>query len=237
MASGWLAKSAKNLNKPKESVIEALIKNMAGFEIGRQRTTLHASDVTKPDFCPRREAFLDLDDKQCGECSYVDAALRATFDVGKATELLIVEKWGGDKVIGNWKCRICDMQVSMCPKPNIPCASHVHDWEYLQWEAISQQYTISGSVDSLWDLGTPLWMMCELKIMAPQEFEKIIAPLPEHRLRTNLYMKLIGDSESPYRDRVNLHEARVLYTSRGHGKKNEVFGKILPWKEFIRAQR
>lgn len=234
MASGWLKAAAKSLNKPKESVISVLKAEMQGFQHGRPRSVLHASDVTQPDFCPRYEAFLDLEDKQISPGMYVSAALAATFDVGKATERLIVEQWGGDKVIGNWRCRICLTERSMCHKPTDTCIDHKHDWEYLQWPAVSQEYGISGSVDSLWNLGTPLWMMSELKIMSPTEFEGIIAPLPEHRIRTNLYMKLISDSNSVYKDRVNLHEARVLYTSRAYGKKNDIHGgEILPWKEYV----
>jgi hypothetical protein len=45
---------------------------------------------------------------------------------------------------------------------------------------------------------------------------------------------LIADSASPYKDKINLHEARVLYTSRAYGKKNDQHGgEILPWREFI----
>jgi hypothetical protein len=234
LAEGWLKAAVKHLNKPNESIITVLKKNLEGYKVGRPRTVLHASDVTKDGFCPRLEAFLDLEEKPLSPGMYTPAALQATFDVGSALERLIVEEWGGESIIGNWRCRICGKSATMCSKPGLQNGTHLHDWEYMQWPAVSNEYGISGSVDSLWALGTPLWMMAELKIMAPDEFASIVAPLSEHRIRTNLYMKIIGDSDSPYKDRVNLHEARVMYTSRAYGKKNDVHGgEILPWKEFV----
>src|SRR6185312_15433048 len=83
------------------------------------------------------------------------------------------------------------------------------------------------------DLGVSKYMVTELKTINPDEFEKIVAPLPEHRLRTNLYLKLWADPGSTYTDRINLHEGRVLYVSRAHGKKNlDHNGEILPFKEY-----
>lgn len=235
MANGWLKSAAKTLNVPKESVIVTMKKNMQGYEKGRSRNVVHASDITKPDFCPRNEAFLDMQSVTHGKEQFISAALRATFDIGSETERLIVEKWGGEAIVGNWNCRTCGKSKSMSTKPLDGCNGLSKcDWRYMQWVAYSLEYGVSGSVDSLWNLGTPLWMMAELKIMAPDEFEKIIAPLPEHRLRTALYLKLIADSDSVYVGKVNLFEARVIYTSRAYGKKNDAHGgEILPWKEYV----
>jgi hypothetical protein len=75
-------------------------------------------------------------------------------------------------------------------------------------------------------------MIAELKTMAVEEFAGIAAPLPEHRLRTALYLKMFAEGNFPYKDRLNLHEARVLYFSRGYGKMNAQWGEILPFKEY-----
>lgn len=61
----------------------------------------------------------------------------------------------------------------------------------------------------------------------------MLVPLPEHRIRTSLYLKLVSDSGSPYLNHINLHEARVLYVSRGFGKQHPVYKEILPFKEFV----
>ena len=98
---------------------------------------------------------------------------------------------------------------------------------------VSKEYGFTGSIDVFFDVGAPKWLVTELKIMKPEDFEKLAAPLPEHRIRTNLYMKLIADSNDPYKDKINVFEARVLYVSRGYGKKNVDHDQILPFKEFV----
>jgi hypothetical protein len=108
-----------------------------------------------------------------------------------------------------------------------------HVWEYREVSVFSKELGISGSLDVLLDLGTPRYMMVELKIISPEEFATLVAPLPEHRVRTALYLKLMADSDHPYKEKFNLHEARVLYVSRGYGKMNQEFGEVLPFREFV----
>jgi len=75
-------------------------------------------------------------------------------------------------------------------------------------------------------------VITEIKTMNKNDFDKILTPLPEHRLRTNLYMWILDKSLHPFRDKINTQEARVLYVSRGYGKMNATWNEILPFKEF-----
>jgi hypothetical protein len=193
---------------------------------------LHASDVTQAEFCPRRWAFFDILKKE-PSTMVVSAALDVTFQLGFVTEALIVEKWAGDHVVGNWRCRLCNESRSMTINPKGYCKTgKKHWWEYLQMRVQSEELGLEGGIDALFNIGAPQLVVTELKIMAPDEFEKIVAPLPEHRLRTNLYMKILAESAHPFKDKINVDEARVLYTSRGYGKMNAQWNEILPFKEF-----
>jgi hypothetical protein len=164
----------------------------------------------------------------------VSTALGATYGVGRATAKLVVEEWLGQKIIGNWECERCGQQVTMQAKPNYPCPSPygVHRWEYREPGFVSQEYGVSGSIDAFVDLGQKL-ITTEIKILNVDDWETLIAPLAEHRIRTSMYLKIIADSGSPFTERINLHEARTLYVSRGYGKKHLGYNEILPFKEFV----
>lgn len=126
----------------------------------------------------------------------------------------------------------------MCQRPMANAnASHgvegLHDWEFIEPRFWSEQYHISGSIDAFFDLGVAKYMLTELKTIATEEFNDLLCPLPEHELRTKLYLRIVAEHPG-YSNKINLHEGRVLYVSRGHGKKNEDHsGEILPFKEYV----
>jgi len=227
----WLKQAIHQTNKPKESVIAALKRHLGGPQQGRTRDVVHASDVTRPDFCPRRWAFFDLFAKKT-EIEFLSTALDFTFQMGLATETMLVEEWAGDAAIGNWECRKCNAQRTMVCKPNGYCKDgSKHWWAYrqVQFEAGG----MSGSPDVLFDVGAPKLVVTEVKTLNPTDFDVLVMPQPEHRLRTNLYLKLVAESNSVYKDKINQAEGRVLYVSRGYGKLNAQWNEILPFKEYI----
>jgi len=203
---------------------------------------LHASDVTRTDFCPRRWAFFDLLGKD-PPMETVSTALDVTFRMGTVTEHVLVEEWAGDAVVGNWCCRWCGDKRSMVPKPSGYCTQNIsglawqtprkHWWQYRQMRVEAEEYGLDGGIDALFNIGAPQLVITELKTLNPVEFDNIVAPFPEHRLRTNLYMWILDHSQNPYKDKVNTTEARVLYISRGYGKMNAEWNEILPFKEFV----
>lgn len=232
---GWLKTAIIESNTPKHSIIEALRPRLGGFQNGRDRSVLHASDITKPSFCPRHEAILDTKNITKGQGYFVNTALQVTFDIGNMTEELFVERWAGDIVYGHWRCRRCGKSATMTNKPETGCI-HSKDciWKYRQFSVQAPEYGVSGSTDALLNVGTPKLLVTELKIMGPEQFDDIVIPLPEHRIRTALYLKLIAESNSVYKDNININEGRVLYVSRAFGKKNDNHkGEVLPFKEFV----
>lgn len=216
------------------SVVQLLRQTMGGNEAERPFLPAHASDVTRDDFCAR-EVALHARMNRCRPAKYISPALRATFDQGRAIEKLVRENWSANKVWGNWECTSCGMLREFAPKPSdfdttITCKRH--HWKY--HEVGFSSHGITSSPDGLWNLGAPLLYVVETKIMAPELFKALKAPLFEHRVRTNLYLRLIEDSDHPQRHRVNTQRGFVLYISRGHGNKNDDHaGSILPFKEFV----
>lgn len=233
MAVTFLKKAVEEATAPQKSIIDVLKKNLGGYKPERSHKTVHASDITKTDFCPRQFALLHLLDMKKKD-RYISAALQATFDVGNVTSDLFREKWAGQSAIGNWRCVKCDSMVTFKQKPlNVPCKHGGKcDWRYEEVNFVCQETQVSGSIDVIMDLGAPKLFLVELKIIKPDDFEKLAAPLAEHRIRTNLYMRLAEKSNNVFGGRVNVQQARVLYVSRGYGKKNADHNEILPFKEF-----
>ena len=234
---GWLKEAAKQSAAPKHGIIDILKKNMGGYEAARSTEVVHASDITKDSFCPRQYALWDVLGKS-KEGGYVSTALRATFDIGNATAKVFIENWAGQHAIGDWKCQRCNKVVFMQSKPGLGCINNGAQvlgcmWTFMEPRFQSVEFDVNGGIDVFMDMGSQKWVAVELKIIRLEDFDAIVAPLPEHRIRTSLYLKLIADSNSIYKDKINLHEARVLYVSRGYGKKNEAYGEVLPFKEFV----
>ena len=222
--------------KEKQTIIQRLMKDVAGYEKARSHKTVHASDITRDAFCPRQTALLDLSGLTKKD-EYINTAQRVTYDVGNVMSDLFREKWAAKWTYGNWRCARCGECRTFCLKPSgVMCkvANHKQEcsWKYEEMAFVSQSYDVSGSLDAVVDLGAPKLFITELKIMAPTEFEKLIAPLPEHRIRTTLYMKLVEDSNSVYKPRLNLSTGKVLYVSRAWGKMHKQYNEILPFKEY-----
>ena len=237
MAVSWLKTATLNVSKPKFSVIDTLKKSVGGYQPPRPMSTVHASDITKADFCPRHWALLELLDKENEKKGmYVGTALQATFDLGNAIAGVVINKWLRDYAVGHWKCRRCHTfrTFQKYPGQNSCLKGMQCDWVYEEVVFKSPVLGVSGSIDVILDLGGPKYHPIELKIMAVKEFEDLVAPLAEHRIRTNLYLKLIDeDVEHPeWTSKIDTMMGKVLYVSRGFGKKHPVYNEILPFKEY-----
>ena len=231
---GFLKKAVADSHEAKLTIIQAMQQSVGGHEPARGFKKIHASAITQPDFCPRQVALLDITGAKLKE-KYIPTALKTTFDMGNAVSDLVREHWLGKCVIGNWKCVRCNAQRTWNRKPASDCKhGGACLWKYQEVEFVSPISGVSGSIDLLVDLGGQKVFVVEVKILAANDFEKILTPLPEHSLRTSLYMRLVLESESAYASQVNTDKAKVLYVSRGYGKKNQTAGgEILPFKEFM----
>lgn len=230
----FFKKAVKDNHQPMGEIIPGLIKRMGAHYPERSHKTVHASDVTKATFCPRKYALMDTYQVEAPP-QYIPTALRATFDVGNATSDLLREQWMGDMAIGNWRCSRCGHVHMMCKKPTEKCGLSPSGEEclfkYEEVRFVDPETQVSGSIDVLADLKGNSFFITEIKTINPTEFATLAAPLHEHKLRTSLYLYLAEKSTSPFGGMVSHQHAKVLYVSRGHGKKGE-FGQITPFKEF-----
>jgi hypothetical protein len=167
---------------------------------------------------------------------YLSAALRATFDMGKDVADRICNDWLGEDAIGHWTCGVCGKEAKFQARPGQGCGQGSFqppcNWRYKEVHFVHEHAKISGSIDLFLNLGGTTATVNELKIIKPEDFADIKAPLGEHRLRTQLYLRIIAESKSPYKGLIDTDHAKIVYVSRGYGKKNENVGMIVPFKEY-----
>lgn len=214
-----------------DNTLSAVIKeNMQVSQRHRGYKHIHASDLTKDHFCPREVCLIREYDLPLPK-EYLTCALRLTFDIGNTTAQLIADEWAGQAAIGNWRCSVCGGQRSFTRKPK-PCGCKPWArWSYQEVNFVDKESKASGNLDLIVDIGEPKYRIVELKIIKPEDFADVKAPLAEHKVRTSLYLDIIKNSSHPYRKAINTQEGIVMYVSRGYGKKVEGLG-VLPFKEF-----
>jgi hypothetical protein len=216
----------------KETLVDLLRASLARVEMPRPYSIIHASDLTSDGFCPRAVALLELLGKE-RKPRYVNAALAATYDVGHMTADLVRTRWLRGRVVGDWYCDSCGLFKSFQRAPDpVESMVHVHAWRYKEVKFWSPEYKFEGSLDAIVDLGGPKLVACELKIIDKDEYRKLAAPYAEHRLRTNLYLRLVEYSDHPHRGEVDTSRGKVLYVMRGFGLKNGDVNEVLPFREF-----
>lgn len=223
---------------PKISIRKVLHDNMGGWREARDPAILHASDLTRDkEFCPREFALMDATGKKPKD-EYINTALAMAFDVGEAVHELVRNKWLGDSAVGHWTCAKCGMKQFFAKRPiGHACgAGGKCDWRY--HEVKFTAHGVSGSIDAIVDVGLPKHRIVEIKTIKAEDFKTLLAPQPEHRWRTNLYLRLIDQSDSPYKDRIDTDTAHILYVSKGFGNKDLSLAEhgikdtLTPFKEF-----
>lgn len=231
-------------SKPTFSLKKILHENLAGWEEARPIVNIHASSLTNKDksFCPREYALLDLT-KKTQKGQYIGTSLRTTFNHGKDLQRRLNEDYLKDIMIGDWHCQNCGQIKTFCTKPKeSQCFTDSginHIWVYDEPRPLSKESGVSGGVDALINIGQPKYRIYELKTMAVDQFKTLKAPLAEHRLRTNLYMRLVAESEGEMKYRVDTKIAGVLYVCKGFGIKDDTLKEMgikdagfTPFKEY-----
>lgn len=218
-------------------------KRLAGWEKARPHGTIHASELLKEkEFCPREWAFLDLGIVKKKD-DYVGTAMRMTFDHGRDMEWRLRNDWLRDAMIGIWKCGICSHvhpTFGKAPKIVCPKCGWGHKWEYEETRLLDPVSGVSGGIDGFVDVGSTKAKLLEIKSMDKDEHKGLLAPKAEHKFRTALYLKLVSASPKIETDRINPHEASILYVSKSYGFKDEslkaagiVDAPFSPFKEFL----
>lgn len=217
------------------SLIELLDKRLAGMEPARSHHILHVSTVTDDErgFCPRQYALLDVLEQKL-PAKFVRAAERVAYDNGNALHDLCRNKWLRNDVIGCWKCKTCKEVRHFSKLPALKSKDeHLHDWQYEEEVFTDPGTGTQGSIDFFVDLGNGKLTIVEAKSIDKDQFATLAGPMGKHRLRTQMYLALIDRSASQaVKDQIDLTHGRILYISKGYGKKHAEFGKVLPLKEF-----
>jgi len=223
-----------------KSVKFLLHQHLNGPEKGRPLTNIHASELTKPEgFCPRMYALADVR-KQKPADRWLTTSDNVTFHLGRVLQDSVVD-WFAEmgKTIGHWRCQSCSYlhQFQSRPYKCDKCQQKVFKAEEVRF--VSAVTGASCGVDMLVALGDPKLIPIELKTMTPVEFKALLAPLAEHKLRTNLYLRIIAESDQPWASMVSTERARVLYISKsGYGCADDTLKgmgikeSFSPFKEF-----
>lgn len=236
MAIKFLTPELIEKHQPQEKGlrVEDIVRNTLNAPvIKRGYKKAHSSDLTKATYCPRMVALW----REAGcpeEHEKVNATLAMTFRMGNLTAQLFCEDLGGESVWGNWVCRHCDDQHDQCYKPK-PCSCHPDaTWKYEEIVFVHEESSASGSIDCFMDLRTGKLTLIELKIIGPEDFQKLLMPMWEHRIRTQMYLEIIANSNHPAKDLIHLDTAKVFYMCRTHGKKvaTRKLARVTPFKEY-----
>lgn len=234
MALKFIVKAPLPL-EPDESLMKILHKTIPMFEERRPKTNVHASDVvdSKLKFCAREYALYLLAPETKQKSDFICTALKLTFDFGNDTQRRLNEEYLVDRAYGDWKCRVCGEEKKFCKKPTVPCKyakeGIICNWGYEEIRVTSNDSGITGGIDLLVDMGVKgsKLKVVEVKTLAKEQFEKLQVALPEHRLRTNLYLRLIEESSHPHKKKIDTESSIILYIIKGYGQKS---AKVQSWK-------
>lgn len=191
-------------------------------EAGRSLDTLHSSDVTKPDFCPR-EYYLRSSNNIKPDGQYINTASTITFAYGNFMSSYLRNVWLRGYAIGDWVCINCGRKDYFCKNHNTEyigkciCGTNCN-LAYKELQITLEKSRVSSSLDLVIDIGGVLPIVVELKTIGKKEFDGLKAPLTEHLVRAILYLHNIKSSS--YKDRLNTDELILLYTCKGFGSKN-----------------
>jgi len=239
MAAIKFLKKAKELH-PQHSLRYLLHRHLSGYEPARPLINVHASELTKSKgFCPRYYALHDVASVKQKD-RWLSTSEAMTFQIGRDQEKNIVN-WFADmgKAVCHWKCVACGTMHHMQLRPVKCVACGVKTFDPKEVRFKSAINGASCGVDMLLALGKPKLTPVEIKTMDKDEFKLLKAPLAEHKWRTNLYLRLIAESDHHWSEMVSTDKATILYTTKGgYGvadpeiKKWGLSDAYSPFKEF-----
>lgn len=194
-----------------------LHKHLSDMADARPLSNLHASELTKEDgVCPRMYALADVTEIEMPPQD-VSASNQMTWEMGRNTQDAIVN-WFADMgmAVVDWQCRSCDTMHPFQKRPSECSHCGRSTFDPKEPRFVSAVTGASAGIDMFidWGDGEP-YEVVELKTMDKDEFKTLAMPLAEHRLRTNLYLRIIDESDDIRATRVNTDQGWVFYTSKG----------------------
>lgn len=231
-------KKAKDF-QPAGSLKFLLHNHLSGLDKERPLSTIHASDMTKPDgLCPRYYALHDELNRKPKD-RWVAASDIVTWDMGRSLQDDVVNHFADmGRVIGHWACMGCRNVHEFCKRP-IKCSSC--GCRGFKPEEVRFKSAITGGscgVDMIVKLDKKKLVIVEIKTMIKDQFADLLAPLAEHRLRTSLYLRMIAESGHHWSNTVNSTEAKILYVCKGGYKADPELStwglpdRFSPFKEY-----
>jgi hypothetical protein len=223
---------------PTHSVKYLLHQHLTGYEIARPIKNVHASELTKG-LCPRYYAILDKEPKLLRD-NWLSTSENVTYRIGRELQDAVVH-WlaDQDKAITDWKCRACDDLYMLQKRPK-KCQCGCSKFDPQEHRFASELSGASCGVDVLVQFGAGKLRVVEIKTMDKDQFKALQMPLAEHRLRTNLYLRLIAESGLDVVEQIDTQVATVLYVSKGgYGcadptlKQMGIGDSFSPFKEFV----
>ncbi|MCL4743811.1 MAG: hypothetical protein KJZ83_00200 [Burkholderiaceae bacterium] len=238
MAISFLKKAKEYM--PQRSVKYLLHRHLSGYDKARSLKTIHASSLTKPEgLCPRMYALHDVTGIKSKD-EWLTTSSAVTFQMGRDLEWNVVN-WFADmgKAVCHWKCIACGTLHEFQTRPLKCQQCGVSRFDPKEVRFVSAVNGASCGVDMLVAVGETKLRPIELKTIDKDEFKALKAPLAEHRWRTNLYLRLIAESDHSWSNMVSTEVATVLYVSKGgfgcqdlELKKWGLTEQFSPFKEF-----
>ncbi len=217
----WL-KKAVQLKQPK-GVKYFIHQALAGYRPSRGHKFIHASELTKPgeEYCPRATAIMDLLHYQHGN-EFISTASAVTYDLGRHLQDRLVH-WLADagRAICHWKCLACGSMQHFCKRPASCPSCGCQSFSPREPVFKSAVSGAQGSIDVLAYLDTPLLRIVEVKTIMKEDFANLKAPIAEHRLRTNLYMRIVKESGHEWAPQIDTEQANIIYVCKGGYKADD----------------
>ena len=190
--------------------------HLNGPESGRSLSRIHASALTKEEgFCPRFYALSDVT-KSKPKDEWLTTSENVTFRMGRDQQDALVHDFADmGKATGHWRCLCCSRLHEFTARPLKCelCGCKAFKPEEVRF--VSDATGASCGIDMLVNLGFPKLIAVELKTMGKDQFKTLLAPLAEHRVRTNLYLRIIKESVQPWANFVDTNRAIILYVEKG----------------------
>ena len=190
--------------------------HLNGPEQGRSLARVHASALTKEEgFCPRLYALADVT-KAKPRDEWLTTSENVTYRMGRDQQDALVHDFADmGKAVGHWACRGCSRLYEFQARP-LKCETcFCKAFKPEEVRFVSDVTSASCGIDMLVNLGDPRLTAVELKTMGKEQFKGLLAPLAEHRVRTNLYLRIIRESSQPWAKYVDTNRAIVLYVEKG----------------------
>ena len=195
MAMKFLAKAKKPSHE--QSVKYLLHQHLNGPEPARGLKNVHASELTKPDgICARAYALSDVTKQKPGNV-WLSTSENLTYRLGRIMQDETINDFADmGKAICHWRCVSCKHLHEFTSRPFNCSVCKVTTFTPEEVRIESAVTGASCGVDMLLMMGEGKLRPVEIKTMAADQFKTLAAPLAEHRLRTNLYLRIIAESDA-----------------------------------------